>query len=372
VVTSDLVQHFRGELDAMLAELQELVETESPSQDAVALSRCAVLLSDLGRHLLGSSPEEVVVDGRVHLRWSFGTPRVALLCHFDTVWPVGTIERMPFRIDDGRAYGPGVLDMKSSIVQAFHALSQLPDPDGIELLVTSDEEIGSPTSRPMIEALAKRVDAVLVIEPSQAGALKIGRKGVGMYRLRVIGRAAHAGFPHEGVNASLELAHQVLAIAALGREDVGTTVTPTSAVSGTTNNVVPAEATMAIDVRVPDAAEQARVDAALRALTPVLAGSRLELEGGANRPPLEPSSTAALFAVAQKVARAVGLGELSSAIVGGASDGNFAAAVGARTLDGLGCVGDGAHADHEHIQVSTLPERTALLAALVEELLQRP
>jgi glutamate carboxypeptidase len=372
VVTSDLVQHFRGQQEAMLAELQELVETESPSRDIVALSTCAVLLSAMGGRILGHDAEQVVVDGRVHLRWAFGAPRVALLCHFDTVWPVGTIERMPFRVQDGRAYGPGVFDMKASIVQSFHALSRLADLDGVELLVTSDEEIGSPTSRSMIEALAKRVDAVLVIEPSHAGALKIGRKGVGMYRLRVVGRAAHAGFPHEGANATVELAHQVLAISALAREDVGTSVTPTTADSGTTHNVVPGEAHVAIDVRVPDAAEQERVDAALRALAPVLPGTRLELEGGPNRPPLEPTSTAALFAVAQKVAHDVGLGELGTAIVGGASDGNFAAAVGAPTLDGLGCIGDGAHADHEHIVVSALPERTALLAALVEQLLQRP
>jgi glutamate carboxypeptidase len=355
----------------MLAELQELVETESPSQDVVALSTCAVLLSEIGGRMLGTAPEQVILDGRVHLRWSFGIPRVALLCHFDTVWPVGTIERMPFRVDGGRAYGPGVFDMKASIIQSFHALAQLPDLDGVELLVTSDEEIGSPTSRPLIEALARRVEAVLVVEPSQAGALKTGRKGVSMYRLRVIGRAAHAGFPHEGINATLELAHQVRAISAMGREVVGTTVTPTSASAGTTHNVVPGEARVAIDVRVPDAAEQDRVDAALRALAPVIPGTRLELEGGPNRPPLETASTAELFAVAQAVGRAIGLGDLGSAVVGGASDGNFAAAVGARTLDGLGCVGDGAHADHEHIVVSTLPERTALLAALVEELLQR-
>lgn len=356
----------------MLEELRELVETESPSRDMVAVSTCAVLLSGMGGRILGVAPEQVIVDGRIHLRWGFGAPRVALLCHFDTVWPVGTAEHMPFRVEDGRAYGPGIFDMKSSIIQSLHALRGLRDLDGVELLVTSDEEIGSPSSRPMIEALAKRVEAVLVIEPSQAGALKVGRKGVGMYRLRVIGRAAHAGFPHEGVNATLELAHQVHAISALARDEVGTTVTPTSAVSGTTNNVVPAEAQVAIDVRVPDAAEQDRVDAALRALTPLIAGARLVLEGGPNRPPLEPASTAALFAVAQKVSRALGLGELTGAIVGGASDGNFAAAAGAQTLDGLGCVGEGAHADHEHIVVSSLPERTALLAALVDELLQRP
>jgi glutamate carboxypeptidase len=283
---------------------------------------------------------------------------------------VGTIERMPFRVDGGRAFGPGVFDMKASLVQALHAVGHLGSLDGVELLVTSDEEIGSPTSRPLIEALARRVEAVLVIEPSHGGALKIGRKGVGMYRLQIAGRAAHAGFPHEGVNATLELAHQVLAIAALAREDIGTTVTPTVAAAGTTNNVVPSTAHVDIDVRVPNAAEQHRVEAALRHLSPVLKGIRLELGGGPNRPPLEPSSTAALFALAVRVARELGLGELEGAFVGGASDGNFAAAVGAPTLDGLGPVGDGAHADHEHIVVSTLPERAALLVGLLNELLK--
>lgn len=354
----------------MLAELQELVEAESPSRDMVAVSTCAVLLSDMGARLLGVGPERVVVDGRVHLRWRVGSPKVAVLCHFDTVWPVGTIQRMPFRVEGGRAFGPGVFDMKASLVQAFHALGQQPTLDGIELLVTSDEEIGSPTSRPMIEALARRVEAALVVEPSHGGALKIGRKGVGMYRLQITGRAAHAGFPNEGINATVELAHQVLAIAALARDEIGTTVTPTVAAAGTTNNVVPSSAHVDIDVRAPNAAEQDRVDAALRNLTPAVQGTQLELGGGPNRPPLEPSSTAALFAVAVRAARELGLGELEGAFVGGASDGNFTAAVGAQTLDGLGPVGDGAHADHEHIVVSTLPERTALLAALVGELLK--
>jgi glutamate carboxypeptidase len=370
VVTVDLLQHFRTELNPMLEELQQLVEAESPSGDMLAVSACAVLVSDMGARLLGAVPERVLVDSRVHLRWSFGAPRVAVLCHLDTVWPVGTIHRMPFRVEDGCAFGPGIFDMKASVVQTLHALRQLSTLDGIELLITSDEEIGSPTSRPLIEALAKRVDAVLVVEPSHGGALKIGRKGVGMYRLQIAGRAAHAGFPHEGVNTTVELAHQVLAIAALGREAIGTTVTPTVAAAGTTNNVVPATAQVDIDVRVPDAGERSRVDAALRALTPALDGARLQLTGGPNRPPLEPASTAALFAVAARVAREIGLGDLEGVSVGGASDGNFTAAVGAPTLDGLGCVGDGAHADHEHIVVSALPERTALLAALVKELLK--
>jgi len=353
----------------MLIDLQRLVETESPSHDPSAIAACTRLVASMGERTLGAAPERGEVDGHPHLTWRSGTPRVALLCHLDTVWPVGTIGRLPFRIDGDRAYGPGIFDMKASIVQSFHALAALPTLEGVELLITSDEEIGSPTSRRVIEDLARRVEAVLVIEPSHNGALKIGRKGVGMYRLHINGRAAHAGFPHMGVNATLEMAHQVLAIASLADEGSGTTVTPTVAAAGTTNNVVPAEARVDIDVRVPNAAEQDRVDEALNSLRPAVEGTTLTLGGGPNRPALEPSSTMALFEVAQRIGSEIGLGELAGATVGGASDGNFAAAVGARTLDGLGCTGDGAHADHEHILIPSLPERTALLAALVEDLL---
>jgi len=369
-VTADLLARFRAELDPMLADLQRLVEAESPSDDLIAIAACADVIATLGQRLLGVAPERVESGGRPHLRWRFGTPRVALLCHFDTVWPMGTIDRIPFRRDGDRAHGPGVYDMKAGIVAALYALDGLPARDGIELLVTSDEEIGSPTSRSVIEDLARRVEAVLVLEPNQGGALKIGRKGVGMYRLHVQGRAAHAGSPSDGVNALLELAHQVLAIAAIGREDGRTTVTPSVAAAGTTSNVVPAEAWLDIDVRVPNAAEEARVDAALRALAPTLPGATVRLEGGPNRPPMETSATAELFAVAQRACTEIGLGTLAGVTVGGGSDGNFAAAAGARVLDGLGCTGDGAHADHEHILISSLPERTALLLALLRTLLE--
>ena len=368
-MSAELIQRFQTMLDPMLGDLQQLVEAESPSRDREAVAACTALVASMGQRLLGALPDRAEVDGQPYLSWSFGAPRVALLCHLDTVWPMGTIDRLPFRVDGDRAYGPGIFDMKASVVQSFHALAELPSRDGIELLITSDEEIGSPPSRPVIEALARRVEAVLVIEPSHNGALKIGRKGVGMYRLHIRGRAAHAGFPHEGVNATLELAHQVLAVAALADEEAGTTVTSTVAASGTTNNVVPAEARVDIDVRVPNAAEQDRVDAALRGLQPWVPGATLGLSGGPNRPALEPAATMALFEVARRIGSEIGLGELTGATVGGASDGNFAAAVGAQTLDGLGCTGDGAHADHEHIVISSLPERAALLTALLQDLL---
>lgn len=353
----------------MMADLKILVEAESPSDSLPNIAACADVIAALGERMLGVAPERLESGGRPHLRWRFGTPRVALLCHFDTVWPLGTLERMPFRRDANRAHGPGIYDMKAGIVQSLYALSGLPSKDGIELLVTSDEEIGSPTSRSIIEDLARRTRTVLVMEPNQGGALKTGRKGVGMYSLQIHGRAAHAGSPSDGVNALVELAHQVLAIAAIGSEDAGTTVTPSVAGAGTTSNVVPAEAHLDIDVRVPDAAEEVRVDAALRALTPAVPGTNLHLDGGPNRPPLETSATAELFAVAQRVYRQIGLGELTGTTVGGGSDGNFAAAAGALVLDGLGCTGDGAHADDEHILISSLPERTALVSALVRALL---
>jgi glutamate carboxypeptidase len=371
-VSTELIENFQSKLHDMLGDLQQLVQAESPSRDPEAVAACATQVASMGERLLGAPPDRGEVGGRPHLSWMSGSPRVALLCHLDTVWPVGTIARLPFRVDGDRAYGPGIFDMKASIVECFHALAALPSRDGIELLITSDEEIGSPTSRPLIEALARRAQAVLVIEPSHGGALKIGRKGVGMYRLHIRGRAAHTGFPHEGVNATLELAHQVLAVASLGDEEAGTTVTPTVAAAGTTNNVVPAEAQVDIDVRVPNPAEQDRVDAALRGLQPSLQGATLRLSGGPNRPALEPSATMALFDVARRIGMEIGLGELTGASVGGASDGNFAAAVGTPTLDGLGCVGDGAHADDEHILVSSLPERAALLTALVQALLANP
>ena len=368
-MSSDLIQRLGTRLDAMLADLQRLVETESPSADLEAIERCAGVTAEIGERLLGAPPERLESGGRPHLRWAFGSPRVAMLCHFDTVWPLGTIDRLPFRRDGDRAYGPGIFDMKAGIIAAFYAVAAADTPDGVELLITSDEEVGSPTSRAIIEDRARRVEAVLVLEPNQGGALKIGRKGVGVYQLLVLGRAAHAGSPDDGVNAALELAHQVLAIAAIGRPEAGTTVTPTVASAGTTSNVVAAQGHVDIDVRVTDAAEERRVDDAMRALVPHLAGATLRIDGGPNRPPMATSRTSELFDVARRVARGIGLADLQGTAVGGASDGNFAAAVGARVLDGLGCTGDGAHADSEHILVSSLPERTGLLAALVEELL---
>jgi glutamate carboxypeptidase len=239
------------------------------------------------------------------------------------------------------------------------------DPSGVEMLFTADEEVGSESSRELLEQRALACGNVLVLEPSaDGGALKTGRKGTGTFEVRIVGRASHAGLdPEKGVNALIEAAHQVLVIAGFGDAAAGTTVTPTVAHVGTADNVVPAEARVRVDVRVTSADEKARVEAAMRSLTPVLAGAAIEVSGDIGRPPMPESASATLFPIAQEVAPGiVGLA------VGGASDGNFTAAIGVPTLDGLGAVGGGAHADHEYVEVATMPARVALLEALLTRL----
>ncbi|MBT2506041.1 M20/M25/M40 family metallo-hydrolase [Streptomyces sp. ISL-98] len=357
-------------LPDILADIEELVTTESPTADPAAVAKCAEVVAALGARLTGSAPERLTAGGRPHLRWRFGSgDRVLLLGHFDTVWPVGSLATHPYAVTGGRLTGPGCFDMKSGLVQLFHALSVLDDLDGVTVLATSDEETGSATSRELIEAAARRTGAVLVLEASAEGALKTARKGVSTYDLRITGRAAHAGLePHLGVNASVELAHQVLAIAALADPGAGTSVTPTVLTSGTTRNTVPASAEVLVDVRAWTTAEQARVDAAFRGLPPVLAGATLSLSGGPARAPLQHESSAALFVRARKLYDALGYGDLQGVSVGGGSDGNLTAGAGAPTLDGLGAVGGGAHADDEHVVVAELPRRAALVTALVHEL----
>jgi glutamate carboxypeptidase len=367
-----LVSRMAAVLPAMLADIEALVRCESPSADLSAVASSADLVARLGTERLGVAPERVVIDGRSHLRWrlSAGASRVLLLCHHDTVWPLGSLSRRPFEIADGVLRGPGCFDMKAGIVLALHAVAGLADRSGVTILVTGDEEIGSPTSRALIEAEAVDCAAALVLEASaDGGALKTERKGVSLYELRAYGKAAHAGLePERGVNASLEVAHQLFAVATIGDPSRGTTVTPTLMSAGTTTNTVPAAGQFAVDVRVRDTAEQRRVDAAMRALRPVLDGARLEVTGGPNRPPLETAASAALFARAATLATALGLPPLTRAAVGGGSDGNLTAGVGTPTLDGLGAVGGGAHADDEHVLIADLPPRAALLAALIADL----
>jgi glutamate carboxypeptidase len=362
------------DLGLFLDDLRSLVEVESPSHDGDALSASAAAVAALIERRLGSPP--TLVDGPAgpHVHWSGGgEPRVLVVGHHDTVFPLGTLAARPFTVIDGRLTGPGVFDMKGGIVLGIHAVAALADRSGIELLFTADEEVGSATSRSLIEARARTCGAALVLEPAaDGGALKTGRKGTGTFDVVVHGRAAHAGLePEKGVNALIEASRQVLAIAALADSSRGTTVTPTVARAGTADNVVPASAHVRVDVRVTEPAEGERLEAAMAALAPVDPAARVEVQGGLNRPPMPESATAELFALARKAAVDAGLPEPEGLAVGGGSDGNFTAAVGIPTLDGLGVVGGGAHADHEHVLLDPLPDRARLVTALLAAITSR-
>ncbi|MFJ9629453.1 M20/M25/M40 family metallo-hydrolase [Streptomyces sp. NPDC101175] len=348
----------------MIEDLRTLVEVESPSRVLEALRRSAETVAAVIEARLGGRAVLVESEGGPHVHWSGGgTPRVLVLGHHDTVFPLGTLARRPFRVEDGRATGPGVFDMLGGLVQAIHGLASLDDRSGVEILVTADEEVGSHFSRALIEERALACGAVLVAEgAADGGGVKTGRKGCGTFEVSVTGRASHAGLePAAGVNALVEAAHQVLAIAELGRPEIGTTVTPTVASAGTLDNVVPAAATVVVDVRVESAEETRRVESAFAALTPRLAEAVITVRGGVGRPPMPESASAGLFAVARRL-----LPGLEGRAVGGGSDGNFTAALGVPTLDGLGAVGGGAHADHEYLEVASMVERARLVAGLVD------
>ncbi|MFI1194469.1 M20 family metallopeptidase [Micromonospora sp. NPDC020750] len=374
-VSTDRLHDLRTRTAEMVGQLGRLVSVETPSTDLSACQAGAETVSGIAEEIIGVPADSVEVDGRTHLRWRWpaasGQPTVALIGHYDTVWPLGTLDRWPFTLDDaaGTATGPGCFDMKAGIVQLFHAVATLPDRAGLEILLTCDEEIGSPTSRKLVQETAHRCDAALILEPSVDGAVKTSRKGIGRYRFDVHGRAAHAGLdPELGRNALTVLGRLLLDVGELARPDLGTIVTPTMAGGGTAGNVVPAHAWLGVDVRVAVESEAERVDGELRSLKPILPDVFVELAGGASRPPLPASSTAALFARAVALAPALGLGPLRGADVGGGSDGNFTAAVGCPTLDGLGAVGDGAHSEGEHVVVAAMPERAALVAELIEDI----
>ena len=361
------------DLDLLLADARAMIGCESPSTDLAAVARSAELVATIGHERLGIEPELLVLDGRTHVRWRLGDgpSRVLVLGHHDTVWPLGSLITHPCTVQDGVLRGPGCFDMKVGVAMAFHALAGL---DGVTILVTGDEELGSPSSRERIEDEARRVEAALVLEASaDGGALKTERKGVSLYDVRLTGRAAHAGLePELGVNALIELAHQTLAVAALGRPERGTSVTPALAAAGTTTNTVPAVGSFSVDVRVQTLAEQQRVDQALRLLRPTIPGARIDIGGGPNRAPLEAEYSAGLYAVACAVAQRLELPTPGWAAVGGASDGNITAGAGCPTLDGLGAVGGGAHADDEHVLIDQIAPRTRLLAGIVAELVAAP
>ncbi|OEJ30573.1 M20 family metallopeptidase [Streptomyces subrutilus] len=356
-------------VDAMIEDLRVLVETESPSRDVEALTASAKVVASVIESRLGGQAVLVESEAGPHVHWSGGAePRVLVLGHHDTVFPLGTLERRPFLVQDGHVTGPGVFDMLGGLVQAVHGLASLEDRSGVEILVTADEEVGSRSSRALIEERALACGAVLVLEgAADGGALKTGRKGCGTFQVSIAGRASHAGLePAAGVNALVEAAHQVLDITALGRPEIGTTVTPTVASAGTLDNVVPAGATVIVDVRVESDAEKERVESAFAALAPHLDEAEISVEGGLGRPPMPESAAAELFAVAQRL-----LPGIEGKAVGGGSDGNFTAALGVPTLDGLGAVGGGAHADHEYVVIEAMAERANLVASLVTELQRR-
>lgn len=351
------------ELDAMLEDLETLVMVESPSLDVEALRASAHVVASMLERRLGGQATLVESETGPHVRWSGGgEPQVLVLGHHDTVFPIGTTARRPFRVADGRATGPGVYDMLGGLVQAVHGLASLDDRSGVEILMTADEEVGALTSRALIEERALACGAVLVAEgATEDGALKIGRKGGGTLRLTIAGKASHAGLePEAGVNALVEAAHQVLALSELGRPELETTVTPTMASAGTAANVVPAAASVVVDVRITSVAEGERVDAAIAELQPRLPGATLTIEGAIDRPPMDGSVAGELFAMSEAL-----LPGVRAARVGGGSDGNFTAALGVPTLDGLGAVGGGAHAEHEYLEVDAMVERATLVAGLV-------
>ena len=379
---TELIRYLQALQPAMLEALRDLVEHESPTGDKARLD---VLARRLQERFRAAGAEVALLandDAGDHLRVLFppgssaGAARPALLlCHFDTVWPAGTLAKRPFRVEAGRARGPGVYDMKAGIVLSEFALRAIGElglelPRAAVVLLTSDEEGGSATSRALIEEQARQAEYVLVLEsPLPGGVLKTARKGVGHFTLEVEGRAAHSGVePEKGVNAVYELARQVLYLHSLSDAEQGTTVNVNVFHGGTRSNVVAAYAEAQVDVRVWTPEEARRVEVAILQARPVTSGAVIRVRGGFGRPPLEcTAAVAALFHRAQEIGRDLGL-ELQAGATGGGSDGNFTAALGVPTLDGLGALGDGAHAYHEHIVVDSLPLRAALLAALLTRL----
>ena len=352
-----------------LTDLKRLVECESPTEDLVACNQVVDLAVEITNSLLKVKAEKVMENGRPVYWWGSKSPKIVLLCHIDTVWPKGSFTPT-WQVNGDIATGPGVFDMKAGFIQALYSLVGIEHLENqVALVATTDEETGSATSKDLIARLAKAADAVLVFEASLDGKVKTGRKGTAMYQIKVTGLASHAGLePEKGINATTEIAKLVLQIATLENQKFGTTAVPTVLHSGTTTNTVPAFATLDVDVRSFTKSELERIDNAIRTLKSDVA--KVEVTGGINRPPLEESSTSELHAKFEKVAASLGFPEIGKASVGGASDGNLAAAAGAKVLDGLGAVGHGAHAPTEFINVSYLEPRIKLTNAFIVELLK--
>ena len=353
-----------------LGDLQELVELQSPSEDLGACARVVDLAVAIAARNLQEPARVTQAGGRPVFWWGSDKPEVVLLCHLDTVWPIDSYLPL-WRVEGDQIFGPGIFDMKAGFLQAMYAIKEIPNASQkIALIGTTDEEIGSHASRQLIEDLARSAKATLVFESSIDDTVKIGRKGTSMYRITVHGRAAHAGLePEKGINATTEISKIVLAMAVLENSEHGTTVVPTVMQSGSTTNTVPATASLDIDARSFLAAELVRIDEAIKSLKPSHPEARIEIVGGINRPPLEHAATAELYATIEKVASNLGMPPVGHVSVGGASDGNIAAAVGGRVLDGLGASGYGAHAAHEHIFASRIETRIALIAGFIKELI---
>jgi glutamate carboxypeptidase len=353
-----------------LSDLEKLVTCQSPTEDMDAINRVMALAFTIAGDNLAHPAKIVMEDGRPVFWWGAQEPEIILLAHLDTVWPIDSFLPL-WQINGDEIAGPGIFDMKAGFLQGLYSLKEIPNAhEKVALIATSDEETGSKSSKKLIQRLAASARAVLVLEASLNGKVKVGRKGTSMYHIVIHGRASHAGLePEKGINATVEIARIVDQVMSLADGAHGTTVVPTLMRSGSTTNTVPAQAELDIDCRSFLYSELERIDQAISCLTPMHPEARIEIIGGINRPPLELASTADLYARVEEVAASLGISPIGSASVGGASDGNFAAAAGAPTLDGLGAVGDGAHASHEHILASSIPDRISLLAGLIKELI---
>jgi glutamate carboxypeptidase len=352
-----------------IKDIQRLVECQSPTEDLAACVKVVELAVEISAQVLEIPAKLITENGRPVFWWGAEKPKIVLLCHLDTVWPHNSFNPT-WLIDGDNAKGPGVFDMKAGFIQAMYALKGIAGAQSkVALVATTDEETGSATSKKLIERLAKDADAVLVFESAIDGKVKTGRKGTSMYQISVTGKAAHAGLePEKGINATTELAKLVLQITDLANPAFGTTVVPTVMQAGTTTNTVPAQAKLDIDIRSFTMAELQRVDTAIKSLTSSVA--QVEITGGISRPPLEIASTKELYEKLEVVAKRLGMPEIGHASVGGASDGNLAAAAGAKVLDGLGAVGVGAHAPTESILLSAVEPRIKLISAFITELLK--
>jgi glutamate carboxypeptidase len=376
------LRYLKTQQSEMVALLGRFVKCESPSYDKAAVDAFGRIVAEEWKRrgakvqILRQPKRGNQIRAELWLGKGRPSEQIMALGHLDTVYPVGTLAKMPFRVSRGRAYGPGTFDMKAGLVLALFAVDALraagqQPRKRIVFFWNSDEEIGSTTSRAAIEREARRSDAVLVLEPSLGGdgRLKTARKGVGAAEIIVTGRAAHAGInPEAGVNAVHELALQIARLMKMNDPRRGITVQATVIAGGTVSNVVPAQARAEVDIRYTRGSDAPKLDRALHSLRPILKGARIEVRDGTNRPPLErTAAVGALFEKAQSLMREIGV-ILREASTGGGSDGNFTAALGVPTLDGLGAVGDGAHSPGEHVVIRALPERAALLAGLLASL----